>query len=66
MKTTTIIDIKVRDSGNIIEIHFINGEILEIVKWMDYSTGIPVNTSTSVYHWKGADCLFEKEILKRV
>ena len=55
----TIIDIKVRDSGNIIEFHFINGEILEIVKWIDYSTGTPINTCTSVYHWKERGCLLE-------
>lgn len=60
---TSIANIKVRDNGNMIELHFANGDILEFINNMDYSTGKAVKVSTSIYHWRSDKCIFEKILL---
>jgi len=39
-----LVDTKVRDNGNIIEWHLANGDVIEVINNMDYSTGIAVHT----------------------
>ena len=63
MDNINIENIKVRDNENMIEVHFNNGDIVEFINNMDYSTGKAIKVSRSVYHWRGKECLFEREVL---
>lgn len=51
---------KVRDNGNILEWHFANGDIIEVINNVDYSTGLALTPTTSICHWRDGDCLSER------
>ncbi len=55
-----LMDTKVRDNGNIIEWHLANGDVIEVINNVDYSTGLALTPSTSICHWRDGDCLSEQ------
>lgn len=51
---------KIRDNGNILEWHFADGDVIEIVNNVDYATGLAIVPTTSICHWSGEECLSER------
>jgi hypothetical protein len=50
-------------NGNIIEWHLANGDIIEVMNNVDYSTGLALTPSTSICHWRDDECLSERMFL---
>jgi hypothetical protein len=44
----TLVATKVRDHGDIVEWHLLNGDMIEIVNNNDYSTGLCITPTTSI------------------
>jgi hypothetical protein len=55
-----LVDTKVRDNGNIIEWHLANGDIIEIINNVDYSTGLVLTPTTSICYWHDGDIITEE------
>ena len=55
-----LVDTKVRDNGNIIEWHLANGDMIEVINNVDYSTGIALTPTTSICHWRDGDIITEE------
>jgi hypothetical protein len=52
----TLVATKVRDHGDIVEWHLMNGDMIEIINNKDYSTGICITPSTSI-------CLYKDNVI---
>jgi len=55
----TLIATKIRDNGDIVEWHLLNGDMIEIVNNNDYSTGIVLTPSTSICLYRDGEIIQE-------
>jgi len=55
----TLVATKVRDNGDIVEWHLLNGDMIEIVNNKDYSTGLCLTPSTSICLYRDGEIIQE-------
>lgn len=55
----TLVATKVRDNGDIVEWHLLNGDMIEIVNNKDYSTGLCLTPSTSICLYRDGEIIHE-------
>lgn len=55
----TLIATKIRDNGDIVEWHLLNGDMIEIVNNNDYSTGLCLTPSTSICLYRDGEIIQE-------
>lgn len=55
----TLVATKIRNNGDIVEWHLLNGDTIEITNNVDYATGLAITPSTSICHWSDGKLLRE-------
>lgn len=56
----TLVATKVRDNGDILEWHLLNGDMIEIINNKDYSTGLVLTPSTSICLYRDNEIVQEE------
>jgi len=56
----TLVATKVRGHGDILEWHLSNGDMIEIVNNVDYSTGLRITPTTSICLYRDDEIVYEE------
>ena len=56
----TLVSTKVRNHGDLVEWHLLNGDMIEIINNTDYSTGLCLTPSTSICMYRDDEIVYEQ------
>ena len=56
----TLVATKVREHGDILEWHLLNGDMIEVINNKDYETGIVLTPSTSICLYRDNEIVYEE------
>lgn len=56
----TLVATKIRNNGDIVEWHLLNGDMIEIINNTDYSSGLCLTPSTSICMYHDGDMISEQ------